>query len=362
MFYVNNVKLNLQQTNYHFLGEEESMELETIAKRVKNALDEIKKEKKACMFLVNDPNPVNSTGELEPHKSVTIPLTVSIVGDYGVEEWTWTKHTLSRSNDKLDIPSNQYALMFYGDKVLDPRTDFELIYFLRHISPSVKKGLIYEYNPEKVASDFFAQGGNEANLKLAIKNILDKETVDGLARAWGIANPDLDEINTVKKRLYEHVIYYERNKKSFGRGIDEFLSNLSLEGKEVQDRALVQRAFELQFLVKDIASGGYYYSDGKGTLSKFLYKPLANDLFKGQDAVYDYLSDNVDDLENLKRIMRGEDYLQPQWTEEKIKKLNWNAFRRECPVFKSGSTHAQLIEDWVAVLEVEPSPEILKND
>jgi len=282
---------------------------------------------------------------------VIIPLITSKIGEFGLEEWIYTGQALAKSNDVIDTTKGEYALHIIGEKIYDPKLDFEIIYFLRHISSALRKGYINEFSEEKDASNFFNVDSRVIELKAAIGSIKEKDTVDALARAWGVPEPNLDEEYTVKKKLFDRVVYCEHHIESIGRGITEFLNEMSFGGDTIKNRIIVQKAFEQKYIVFDQEELAYYYGDGTKKIDRLLYRQLPGENIKGLDAVHSFLLENEQEMIDIKMMMqRG---VSDDWTEDKIKALTWPEFRKVCPNYRVDGKREELQNEWIAELKKE---------
>lgn len=348
MIFVNGIRLNMFQASTSGLSQEAAEEMSQIITRTKREFDFIKKQKRQVIFKVPDPNPVNSSGELEPKRSVTIPMKAIVNGDYGTEEWIYTSSTPSRSSDVIELSSAEASLLIIDELPLDPQKDFELIYFLRKISSAVRKGHIYEYDEEAKAAEFFEGTSRQDELKLAIKSLNNIEYLYELASSWGIEDSTSLELNSLKLKLFQRVIFYETNYSTYKRGISEFIQDVNFKGEGMIIRNLVQTACDKRLIIKDPQTLSYHYADGNG-LGALLYKPYPGDSVKGIDALFNYVLDNSYETENIRRLLNGEKPAEKKWTLEEINNLTWFDFKKYCPVNtrEKGVSREILTQRWV---------------
>lgn len=383
MFYVNRVRLDLKNINYKNEGlkSSEEKELVSISQEVLLAMKRIKKEKKQVVFEVPTGEKVNATGELEPLKGVFIPFISTRMGDFGEEEWIYTTRPL-KENEELQ--GDEYGTLIQGERSLNPAEQYELIYFLRHVSKHVEKGYIKERDEEKDAAEFFDEGSKLMQLKMALKGITAKATVDNLARAWSVDKPEDHLIHMVKKSIYDKVSTYENNKKYYKRGIDEFLDNLAVGGEDVEVRVLISKAYDQGKIIQNPVSKDWHYSDGMSGIGKLICPVLPGHEDRGLDVLADHYVIRTKEFEILRRVVKGitdhklesenvtaddfKDDNPPTGSEnlntrdnipeesilssEEIEALPWPEFLKKCPVKEKGKkTKSILTDEWLEMLQ-----------
>lgn len=313
-----------------------------IALRVKNQFEQIKREKRLVIFRVPDRNPVNDSGMIEPPKTVTIPNNVTYFGQDGTEEWVYT----NQGNFKSASESSDNYIFIVGEKTLNPKTEFELIYFLRYISPAVSKGYIVEYDEEKESARFFSETSKEEQLKIIMSTLTDYDQIKKLAQSWGVENSERYDLNVLKYQLYNRVLHCEANIVHIKRGIEDFIEDIKYNNESLITRSLIQDALDKKLIIKDHISGAYHYTAQDGTLGLLLFKPYVGDLIKGVDALFGYVNENPNELANIKNLLEGKSIEDKVWTIAEIDKLSWREFKKYCPI-KDKNDRDQLRNEWI---------------
>lgn len=171
----------------------------------------------------------------------------------------YTKGIVTIQRDGVvDIPRKN--IMFEDFWSLNPEKDYELIFFLRHVSSSIKRGEIVEFNEEKEAEKKMTTFVGDSELKYNIAVTLNpKRNMEGneiplrtIAASWNVKNAEDGNLDKVSMDLYDAVMESEKKKQDTKRGIKEFMDDVHAIMKGdyslIKLRADMQKAMDKKIL------------------------------------------------------------------------------------------------------------------
>jgi len=260
MFYVNEQLLTESNEN-----------LESQFKFLQEKIDEIKANPNHVRIKQVRPIRRNETNEIEPHKNYCIPLTAIRIGDYGTETWTYTKVAPNKDNNgRLRFKENHKILKYVED--LNPKIDYEFIFFLVYLCPLVRDGVYILEDKAKEARDKIQKTREVDDIKFLINsphshispeyNNGDESVLRLIASAWGVNKASTKDIWIIRDELFNAVYASNQNYQNTGRGFKEFLSENKIDDN-IKNRALLQRAYDENVISIDIEQRKWIYTDSK---------------------------------------------------------------------------------------------------
>lgn len=174
----------------------------------------------------------------------------------------YTKKLVSVQKDGV-VDIKKANILFHDFWSLNPAEDFELIFFLRHVSSSVKRREIVELDEKEETKKKLSTFVGDSEVKYHIAYTLSPDKhMNGnevplrtIAASWNVKNAEEGDINQVKLDLYDAVMESEKNKMVTKRGIKEFVEDVqavqSGDYGMIKLRADMQKAVDKKIIVFD---------------------------------------------------------------------------------------------------------------
>ena len=239
---------------------------------IKKECERIKREKNIVIFQDNRLNakkrkPVVSAqgrkmGESKPPARMIPNIDKMVKEGMNPVSVAYTDKIVTIQRDGV-VNIKRSNLIFEDFWSLNPQKDFELIFYLRHVSSVVKNREIVEFNEEEETDKKLTMFDGDTELKFHIRSTLNPEKgMNGndtplrtIAAAWGVMNAEEGSINKISLDLYNLVMESEKKKNVTKRGIKEFVAEVhAIQGGDyelIKLRADIQKAINNKIVIFD---------------------------------------------------------------------------------------------------------------
>lgn len=329
MLYINgqHVDLSNQKTDYKFAK---------ITKDYRETIDNLRKRHGGQILLMSMHQPkLDSVSKLRrPHKTITVPYKANVYSkESGNQKWVYSIEG-AKIKDGVATPSEICFLLKHGSMTLSLDSDAELIFFITKTGKfQNKKIFIYDENEKQ--DEIANKRSQEVKLSNAIYSetspLNDKNTLDEIARKWGLSGLDTMKANTIKNILHGKVFEAEEQRKrgNTKAGLDAFLLDLD-QGASLVIGSDIQLAIDKGLLTFSKESNEWLLIVEKDQDPWSIMRVDGLDTPNAKEVLAQYLQHNPSYSEKLSLIISGNAKIDkgqivegaPEYADDKVDELN----------------------------------------
>jgi hypothetical protein len=206
-----------------------------------------------------------SNGMRKNIPAVSIQSFGIISTDRGMENWGCCQTYEKTQTGRVILRPNSYFLN-RSHHSLDPKKDFELIFFFTCVKNLAKHGYVIE-DVEAESKKRNEAEIAELDVKYAIQRQLEPDQLRYYAKAWGVAAVDKLGVETLRAALFETVKRSHNNIAETKKGYAEFMDEiLHADPTVIEARMHVQMAIDKGHLFIEPTSRHVKYGPNKQSL------------------------------------------------------------------------------------------------